>query len=259
MPRIGISLSGGGARGIAHLGVLKALEEQALRPNLIAGTSAGAIFGALYAAGMSPDDIVELVIDTPIRRYFKPSISLKGLINARGLHAELARHIKEDNFASLNIPMVINATDLYTGNTVFWNSGPLIKRIVASSSMPFVFEPTREGDHCYVDGGVLNNMPLEPLIQENCEYKIGVHVNPFPIRSETLNMRKSLEKTLILVIQNTIRQNIPYFDLFIEPTKLSDYNVFEVKKFRQMYEIGYEEACRVLEVEELAKKMKREG
>lgn len=242
MERLGISLSGGGARGIAHLGVLKALEEHEMKPEVMIGTSAGALVGALYGSGIAPEEVLEIVSQTPLIRYFKPSFSFQGLLSSEGLIDELGKHLPSDRFEDLQYKLIVNCVDLYTGKSVFFDSGSLRQHVAASAAVPVLYEPIRRGEHVYVDGGLLNNMPIVPLIEHACTTKIGVHTNPYPKLTPTKGMRHTLEKTMILIIQNNIRPHQAAFDLFIEPQKLSQFGIFEVKKAREIFEIGYKSA-----------------
>ncbi|MDH5602425.1 MAG: patatin-like phospholipase family protein, partial [Cyclobacteriaceae bacterium] len=104
--KIGLALSGGGARGIAHLGVLKALEEKKIKPSIISGTSAGALTGALYAYGYSPDELFDIIAKTRIITAMRPSLSVKGLLKPETLGDILKKYIEKDDFSSLKIPLV---------------------------------------------------------------------------------------------------------------------------------------------------------
>ncbi len=161
--KIGLVLSGGGARGIVHAGVLKALDEAGITPDVISATSSGAIIAALYAAGHSPDSILALIKSTNLIRHLRPVRGRGGFFSPFALEKLLRPHFKEDDFNTLKIPVVVNATNVNTGTIDYFKSGPLISAIAASSAVPLIFKPVTIQGKSYMDGGVLNNLPVEPL------------------------------------------------------------------------------------------------
>ncbi len=235
--KIGLVLSGGGARGFAHLGVIKGLLEQGIKPEVISGSSAGAIAGALYAAGYQPDKVLEIFIATKLYRFLRPSISLTGLLKMERVE-KLYNLYLPDTFEKLQLPLTICAADLQAGKSVFFSQGPLIKPIMASCCIPVMFEPLQIDGKIYVDGGVLNNLPVEPLIGK-CDYIIGVHTNPINDQLPINSMKAVMERSLLLAIQNNIKERITHCDLFIEPPMLNRFTTFDSKKAREIFEIGY--------------------
>ena len=176
MNKIGYVLSGGGARGFAHLGVIKYLEEMGIKPYAIAGTSAGAIAGALYAAGKSPDEILQLLKKN---NYFGWSNLLwrkNGLFSMQVLHDLLKDAIPVNDFDAVKIKLFVAATDLVKGELVILSKGKLFEAVMTSASIPVVFEPVVMRDKLLVDGGVLNNFPAESL-EKMCNISIGSSVN----------------------------------------------------------------------------------
>ncbi len=236
---IGLVLSGGGARGIAHLGVLKALDELGLRPTRIAGTSAGAIAGAMHAAGYSPDETLDILQSTTLLRFMRPAWSRMGLLKMDRTEDLFLKYLPDDSFEALKTPLFIAATDLQDGRSVIFDSGPLVRPLMASCSLPGLFEPVIYQKRLYVDGGVLNNMPLDPL-EPCCELLIGSHVNPFGTTDRPLtSMRSVLERTLYLAINKTSQQQFARYHLLIEPPALVNYTVFDIKKARELFRVGY--------------------
>ncbi|MCS7019487.1 MAG: patatin-like phospholipase family protein [Cytophagales bacterium] len=241
---IGIVLSGGGARGISHLGALQAINEWGIRPKLISGTSAGAIVGALYAAGQSPAEILNFITKTNILRYFKPATNFTGLLRLEKTAEAFRLFLAEDNFESLKIPLFVNATDIERGETVFFHSGELIKPLQASSCIPFLFEPVEIDGRYYIDGGILNNLPVEPLVGR-CDYIIGIHSNAVS-ELKISNMKQVIERTFHLVINANITSRKPLCHLFIEPPEMAAYKVFDVAKAREIFDVGYKHTRQVL-------------
>ena len=142
--KIGIVLSGGGARGIAHLGVLKALEESGVFPQYISGTSAGSIVGAIYAAGYSPEQIRALMKETTFLRSLSFGWGKQGILNANSIQSVLLKHIHGMQFSDLKKKLWICATNMSDGVCEFFEAGDITEAVLASCAIPIVFTPTRK-------------------------------------------------------------------------------------------------------------------
>src|SRR5687767_1894310 len=141
--KIGLVLSGGGARGICHLGVIKALEELNVRVDQIAGTSAGAITGAMYSYGYKPDEIMKIITSTSFSKSLKFAWTWMGLLSLDGLRDIIMKYIPENSFESLKIPLTIAATEIKKGKIEYFTQGELAQAIMASSCVPAVFNPVQ--------------------------------------------------------------------------------------------------------------------
>jgi NTE family protein len=236
---IGIVLSGGGARGISHLGVLQALEEEGIKPSLISGVSSGAITGGLYAGGLNPSEILELLIKTNIFRYLRPAWSKFGFLDIGKMSAVFHQYFPITTFEELAIPLVVSATNIKEGKTEYFEKGDLINAILASSALPVIFAPVKINDVMYVDGGVVNNLPVEPLIGK-VDYIIGVHSNPLNRNYNLGSIKNVIERTFQLAVSNNVKERIKYCNLFIEPEALARYSIFEVAKAREIFKVGYD-------------------
>ncbi len=245
MKRIGICLSGGGARGIVHLGVLQALDEAKIPIDRISGTSAGAIVGAFYSAGHSPRRIYEIVENERILQWLRPAVSLKGLLDIRLTQKALAKYLP-DTFEKLNIPLTVNATDLYSGQSVYFDSGELYLPVQASCCIPLIFQPIEYQEYLFVDGGVINNLPVEPLLGKT-DFIIGVHSNHPGEKRDFKTFAKILERTQILSIYRNTLMNASRCDWLIEPPEMSEFNVFDLRKAPEIFEIGYRYGRQFLE------------
>ena len=245
-PSIGLALSGGGVRGISHLGVLKALNEVGIFPNQISGSSAGAIVGVMYCQGYSPDDVLKIVIETNYFKLMRLAISWKGLFNLDSLAELLKTYLPVDEFSALKIPLHVAATDIGKGEVVFYNSGRLIEPILASSCIPGMFEPIEYDSRYLVDGGVLNNLPIEPL-KEKSDLVIGVNCNHLPELGKVRNVKNLLERAVMMNLNFNVYTRKGACDYFIEAPGLGKYSVFDLKKAPELFQAGYEEAMRVIE------------
>lgn len=238
---IGIALSGGGVRGIAHLGVLKALNEAGIFPSRVAGTSAGAIVGTLYCYGYTPDEILDIVLNTNFFKLMRPAISWTGFLKMEVVEALYGRHLAHNDFADLKTPLVIAATDLTKGQTVYFSEGEIIRPLMASSCIPGIFDPIAIGEDFFVDGGVLNNMPIDPL-EGNCDYIIGVNCNHQTEEHHITNIKKLIERTVVMAMNCNVYNRTARCDFFIEPPGLARFSVFDIKKAREIFEAGYQTA-----------------
>ncbi|HNT51348.1 MAG TPA: patatin-like phospholipase family protein [Cyclobacteriaceae bacterium] len=155
----GLVLSGGGARGIVHIGVLKALDEMGITFDCISGTSAGSIVGALYAAGHKPDSIFDLVKNLSVFKAVRPAFAWTGLLTLDGLKDVLIKNIPNNDFNKLKIPLTIAATDIKNGQIHYFNNGELIPAVLASSSIPAIFNPVHLNGKLYV--GLLGKILLK--------------------------------------------------------------------------------------------------
>lgn len=236
--QIGIVLSGGGARGIAHLGVIKGLFELDLFPTHLSGTSAGAIAGAMIAAGYSPEEVLDITLKTNLLKYFRPALSRMGLFKIDSAEVLFSQYLPHDSFDKLHIPLVITATDIKAGESVYFSEGPLIKPLLASCCLPGIFEPIVFQQKTLVDGGVLNNLPVEPL-ENTCDMLLGIHTNPYGEIPSVGSMRTVLQRSLYLAINNQTRLKFDKFDYIFEPPQMQAYDVFDLKKGREIFAVGY--------------------
>jgi len=134
--KTGLVLSGGGTRGFAHLGVLQALNEEGIYPDVIAGASAGALAGVLYCDGISPQEALKIMKGSSRLNYMKPTMPRDGLLLLSGIKKILEDHLHAKTFGDLKIPLYVSATDLNNGKAVYFSNGPRLEPIIASASIP---------------------------------------------------------------------------------------------------------------------------
>ena len=237
--KIGIALSGGAAKGLAHLGVLKALEELHISLSIIAGTSSGAIMGALYAYGYPPDEILQIVISTRLFKLIRPGMGKSGLLKMEAAEKLYLQYLPENSFSALKKKLVITTTDLNKGKIVCFSEGELIKPLMASSSLPVIFAPVQIGNTFYMDGGLLNNLPVEPLL-DKCDKVIASNCNPINEDFTAKGFRTVFERTFLLIINSNTFDSRKYCDVFIEPPALGQFSILDLAKAQEMFEIGYQ-------------------
>ena len=234
---IGIALSGGGTRGIAHIGVLQALEEMDIIPDVISGTSAGALVGTLYAYGMRPKEILKVFKDSSLRKLFRVSMPTIGLTDNSYLREVMADIIGTDDFKSLRKPMYISVTNLSKGTCEIISEGALFDVAMASASIPILFKSVKIGDSMYADGGFMNNLPVEPLI-ERCSRVIGVNVTPVDTEEKLGNLLDISSRVMELMLWSNVAPRLQQCDITIEP-KADRFGLFDLAKAQEIYEEGY--------------------
>ncbi|WP_418639021.1 patatin-like phospholipase family protein [Winogradskyella sp.] len=237
---IGLVLSGGGMRGAAHIGVIKALEEHGIFPTHISGASIGAIVGALYAYGYDWKIILKFFKTFQLLDIKKYALGKPGFIDAEKFYPQFNSLLKDDNFNALKKPLTITATDILKGNLKTFSEGELIKPILASAAFPGVFAPVKIGDSFYIDGGVLNNFPISAL-QLKCDIIIGSYVNDYDtVTIEDLkHSHNVVERAFKLKSVKEDYKKFKYCDLVISPKVLSKYGTFDKKYLNDIFNIGY--------------------
>lgn len=183
-PRVGVALGGGAARGWAHLGVLRVLEQEGIRPHAVAGTSIGSFVAAAWLSG-SLDRLTEEVLGLDFRRlvpFLRMHLPRAGLVDGRSLEPLIRRFVTAETFADLPVPCGFNATDLREGEEVFLRDGDLLSAILASTAVPGLFSPVTRDGHLLIDGGIVNPVPVSLARQLGAEVVIAVDINHHIVR-----------------------------------------------------------------------------
>jgi NTE family protein len=238
--QIGLVLSGGGARGIAHIGVLKALNELNIHPTVISGTSAGSIIGVLYAMGLSSQEMIDFVGHSSLWKFFRFEWSAGGLSNLNYLKERLIQIGIPPNFEDLQKKLYVTATNLTKGKTEIFHEGPLLDTILASCSIPLVFKPVIINGDRYADGGILNNLPASAIISK-VHRILGVNVIPLS-GNDDKDYQSSVQvaqRCFELFMNANTQPELVACDFVIEP-KVQDFYLFSLPKFNLIHDIGYE-------------------
>ena len=179
-PKVGLALSGGGVRGLVHLGVLRVFEEHHLPVDLLTGTSMGGLIAGAYGAGVPLEDIIAFAVDTKILDFASPDRTWHGLFDHRKMAPLLAELLggTDLTFEELKIPVAVTAVDLETGGLVILDRGPLIPALMATSALPLFFAPVRHNDRWLIDGGVLNNVPLDIARRMGADRVLAITIPP---------------------------------------------------------------------------------
>lgn len=227
---------------MAHAGVLHALNELKIPVNIISGTSSGAIVGVLYAAGVQPTEMINIVKKHKLFDLKRISFDLKGLLKTKTFHKILEQFVPMKSFEELAIPVVVCTTDFNHAKTVYFETGKIADVVVASCSIPLIFSPTMVKGRMMVDGGLLNNFPVEPLLNR-CDHIIGVHVNPLGTFTRK-NISGMVERCFQMAISSGNKHKATQCNLFIEPAELSNYTVFDTKHAKEIFDLGYQETLK---------------
>lgn len=248
MKNVGLVLSGGGVRGIAHLGVIKALEEHHIRVRAISGASAGAIVGAFYAAGHSWEHILEFFKSTPLFSWQNYSYRKPGLLDTDKFQKAFAAYLPDDDFQGLERKLYVSTTDICTGKNQIFSEGKLIRKVLASAAFPIVLSPVRIRGVLYADGGITNNFPIEPL-RGNSDYIIGSYVNPLDtIDGKALTSSMAVMERAFKIGMATLSESkFSDCNLLVAPRQLTEIGTFSLNRIDEVFEIGYTAACQALE------------
>jgi len=238
--KIGLALSGGGARGFAHIGVLKVLAEHNIRFDMIAGTSAGAIIGGCLAAGMTAVEIEEVAAKVGYFTMVRPSFSPQGALSNAPMGDFLERELPVKRFEDLTIPFAAVAFDLVSGEeVVLKDSGDLIAAIRASCAVPGLFTPVTNGARILVDGGVTSVLPVDAVRALGAEIVISIDV--LACGSNFTSMPKTavgiLIRSAITLIRSVSTDQKSRSNFTIEP-QIAHLRPDQIKKRKEFIELG---------------------
>jgi NTE family protein len=240
----GFVLSGGGARGFAHLGILEALIEKGIKPDIISGVSAGAIVGAFLSSGKTPHEIHQILKKGNLFRYTTITLPVNGLLKLDGLHKMLEKEIPYTNLEELPIPLIVGVSNITDGMAEYLSKGPLARIILASSSIPVLFTPVEIDNKLYADGGLLENIPVEPLVGK-CRKIIVSNISPLQKPAEVRNLIQMVTRTFHMSIHSRTKEAKNYADVYIEPETLTHFDLLSVNQADEAFEVGYNTVVRM--------------
>ncbi len=239
--KLGMALSGGGTRGLAHVGVLEVLAEVGLVPDLISGVSAGAIVGTLYQSGMNPDQILTFFHSVDLFDAKHLTFNSMGFINPMSFHDEIVGYFQENELGKLKRPMIIGTTNLNTGKGETFRQGEIVRPMLASASVPGLFKPVRINGDLHADGGIYSNLPAR-VIRDLCEFVIGVYVHPYPIGSLEDSEMKSpfrvLGRSYEIGRSVALEAEFAVCDIELITQDIESFGIFDMDGMRDIYELG---------------------
>lgn len=253
-PKIGLALSGGGIRAVSHLGVIQALTDHGIQFSHISGTSAGAIAAAFFAEGYSPRDFLKIITETRLFRLLRPSLGHTGLVSILNARFLINRYIPHNSFEKLKIKITIAAVDFGEGKLVYFTDGELDLIILAACCLPGIFKPIIINDRMYVDGGILNNFPVEPLVGD-CDLIIGSFCNHLPSVTNIKSFGSMIDRAAMIAINASLDPHKKLCDVIIEPHGLGGYGIFDTEAAEEIFLIGYEEALKAIKSNDILKNL----
>lgn len=246
---IGLVLSGGGAKAIAHIGLIEVLLENNIVPTIISGTSAGALIGALYAANYSPKEMISFFEDTPLFKMSLFAINKPGFLDSEKYVKHFEQYFPENSFEALKFPLTVAATNILKAKVHYFNTGEIVKPIIASAALPPLFSPTEIDGELYSDGGILDNFPLE-AIKNDCDKIIGSFVNPVSeIDASEINSSTDLIYRIYHIGMDAADiEKFKGCNYMFLPPNLNSIAAIDTKSIRKAYKIGYDFAQKEIEI-----------
>lgn len=244
----GLALSGGGAKGFAHIGVLLAMERFGIKVDILSGVSAGSIAAVLYGAGLTPKEMLDCFLDfEKFTDFTEWAVPKSGFLKLNKFCKILDSWLPVKNLEEMKIPTIVCATDFDHGKSVGWSSGEIVPRVAASCSIPIVFKPVIINGVHYVDGGVLRNLPAW-AIRDHCDRLYGSNCSPLnrDFRYKASIVDIATRSYQLATKANTL-QDLNLCDYIITTPKMAQMKTFDISQMRKIALMGYEAACRVLD------------
>jgi NTE family protein len=216
-PRIALALGGGAARGFAHIGVIKALEAQGIVPDIVVGTSAGSVVGALYAGGYSGFDLQKIALQLDEGQVSDWTLPDRGVIKGEALQNFINKTLNNKPLEKLARPFGVVATDLASGEPIVFRTGNTGMAVRASSSVPGVFQPVAINGREYVDGGLVSPVPVQAARSLGADFVIAVDISARPQHGKTQNTMEMLLQTFAIMGQSISRHELSGADVVIRP------------------------------------------
>lgn len=244
--KTGLVLSGGGTRGFAHLGVIAALDKLKIKPDVISGVSAGAIVGAFMAAGKSPEEVRDIFKRGWFFQYTKIHLPVDGLLKLDGLKEIIEKEIEVKDIEDLKLPFHICVSNLNKGTVEYKNKGNLGETVLASASIPVIFAPVKLGKYLYVDGGLMDNVPVAP-IRKDCQQVIVSNISPINPTAKMKNLLQIATRTVYMSVNQKLEEIKKQTDVYIEPKGIEEYDVFQRKHADELFDLGYQTTLKILQ------------
>ena len=243
---LGIAFSGGGAKGAAHCGALQALKEYGIQPDIVSGTSVGALVAVLYSSGLSPKQMIETFQGL---NFFKdivaPSLPKGGLFDSRPLLSLIQNLVPYSRLEELPIPTLIVASDMEHGVSKVFTKGEIAPRVVASCSIPVIFQPMCINGTHYVDGGTFQNLPVS-AIRQKCDKVIAFNLNHLESEKHKNNLISIAYRSFMMMMVSNVTADADQADLFVE---LDTYGCMahDLSRIEELFFRGYESTVKALE------------
>ncbi len=237
--KVGLALSGGGARGFAHAGAIEAMLEVGLRPDIVCGVSAGSVVAVMNAAGIHPHEMLDMFAEMKFNDLCSLSMPKEGFFRLDRFKDFLRRNIPFERIEQLPVPTVVCATDFDTGRKVAFTQGDIADCVAASCCIPIVFNPITIDGTRYVDGGVLANLPAW-AIRDKCRFLVGINCSPMtPCPKANDSIVGIAMRSYELMSKNNAAADMELCDMLIRTESIARYKVFDLKRIEMVYRSGY--------------------
>ena len=243
---LGLALGGGAVLGAAHIGVLKAIEEQKIEISAISGTSIGALVAAFHAFGNPYKDIQEMILHIGWSDISSFSLSKFGLMTNQKLEKLIHSHLGKVKIEDAEIPLCIVTTNINDGSKCVLEKGDLAQAVMASTCLPGVYQPIKLGNALLIDGGIVENVPISPLIELKVDKIIAVDLNTNKKYDAPNNIVELLINSFHYLLASAVESQSKEADVLIQPD-LSEFNLYDVKQVDKLVQIGYETAIERIE------------
>lgn len=250
--KIGFALSGGFIKGFAHLGVMQALFEYRIKPDIISGVSAGALAGTFIADGKEPYEVLELFDHIKFSDFTKFTIPKAGFFKMDEVINFINEHISVHHIEKLAIPLIITATDIEHGKSVHFKHGDIATHVAASCCMPVLFEPLNINGTDYMDGGIFMNLPVSP-IRKDCQTIIAVNVSPLNKEGYKRHIMTIMLRAYSFLNKAETFKEQELSDILIEIENLWEYNNRDLEKSSEIFQHGYNKAMTLLKDKDISK------
>jgi NTE family protein len=239
IPKLGLALGGGAARGFAHIGVLQVLEEEGIKPALVVGTSAGSVVASFYASGKTGQQLqwlADTMDETQFTDWANP-FSGRGILRGEALGKYINSQLNGMKIEDMKLPLGIVATDLRTGDGILFRRGDVATAVRASSAVPSVFEPVQIAGKDYVDGGLVSPVPVRYARQMGADLVLAVDISSRPEDAKTTDMLKVLLQTFSIMGKSISQLELVQADVVVRPA-LPDIGSTEFSARKKSIEAG---------------------
>lgn len=256
--QLGVAFSGGGAKAAAHCGALQAMKEYGIQPEVVSGTSAGALVAVLYASGFTPKQMVETFQGL---NFFKdivtPHVPKGGLFDSRPLLELIRKKLPYSRMEELPIPTYIVASDIEHGAPKIFTKGEIAPRVVASCSIPVIFQPICINGVHYIDGGAFQNLPVS-AIRQKCEKVIALNLNHLEEDKYKNTLMSVAYRSFMMMMTTNVAADTAQADLFVE-LDTCGCMAYDMSKIESLFFRGYESTVKVLEAKGYQRVMPKES
>lgn len=239
--KVGLALGGGAVLGAAHIGVLRTIKENEIPVNYISGTSIGAFVAALYAFGKGWEEIRDIAMDISWSDISKISLTRFGLLSNKKIRAVLTKHIGDSNIEEANIPLAIVATDVTSGEKIVLDKGSVVDAVMASTCLPGIFKPVEINGRMLVDGGIVENVPINTVKKMGAKYIIGIDLNAKHSYKKPENILDIIANSFHYIMQTSASLQTEKADILIQPD-LSSFNRKDLTQVEKLMAKGYEDS-----------------